>query len=111
MSAQKKQVRKAFRTAVFERDGYSCRACGFESSPERAEVELDAHHITDRNEMPNGGYVAENGIALCEECHKKAESHHRGEPVPPGFSPEELYALIGSSAEEARAAADNEPDA
>lgn len=108
MSAQKKQVRKNFRAAVFERDGYSCRACGFESSPERADAELDAHHITDRNEMPNGGYVAENGISLCADCHQNAEAHHRGDPVPPGFAPEELYALIGSSEEEARTAADAE---
>lgn len=108
MSAQKKHVRKNFRAAVFERDGYSCRACGFESSPERADTDLDAHHITDRNEMPNGGYVAENGIALCADCHLKAEAHHCGAPVPPGFSPEELYTLIGSSEGDARAAADAE---
>lgn len=105
MSADKKRVRKAFRAAVFERDGFACRACGFESSTETAEAELDAHHITDRNEMPNGGYVAENGITLCAACHLNAEAHHRGDPVPPGFAPEELYALIGSSAEAARAAA------
>ncbi len=108
MSAQKKQVRKAFRAAVFERDGYSCRACGFRSSPERAEAELDAHHITDRNEMPNGGYVAENGVTLCADCQKNAEAHHRGDPVPPGFAPEDLYGLIGSSEGAARAAADKE---
>jgi 5-methylcytosine-specific restriction endonuclease McrA len=106
MSAQKKRVRKAFRAAVFERDGYTCRGCGFESSPERAEAELDAHHITDRNEMPNGGYVAENGISLCAECHGNAEAHHRGAPVPPGFAPHELYELIGASEAEARAAAE-----
>ncbi len=56
--------------------------------------------------MPNGGYVAENGISLCEKCHPKAETYHCGEPVPPGFSPDELYALIGSSQEAARAASE-----
>ena len=61
-----------FRAAVFGRDGFTCRGCGFASTPERAEDALDAHHITDRNEMPNGGYVAENGITLCEVCHAKA---------------------------------------
>jgi hypothetical protein len=106
MSQQKKQVRQKFRTAVFARDAFECRACGFVSAPERAEEELDAHHITDRNEMPNGGYVAENGISLCEMCHAKAEAFHCGEPVPPGFAPAELYALIGSSEEEARAASE-----
>jgi len=111
VSAQKKQVRKTFRAAVFERDGYTCRACGFESSPERADAELDAHHITNRNEMPNGGYVPENGISLCALCHLKAETHHRGESVPHGFAPEELYELIGSSEETARAAALDESEA
>jgi hypothetical protein len=123
MSQRKKQVRQNFRDAVFARDAFTCRGCGLvppstvpagtsmfrcagRSGPERAEAELDAHHITDRNEMPNGGYVAENGISLCETCHAKAEAFHCGEPVPPGFSPVELYVLIGSSEEEARAASE-----
>ncbi|VTR93934.1 hnh endonuclease domain protein : Uncharacterized protein OS=Microscilla marina ATCC 23134 GN=M23134_03976 PE=4 SV=1: HNH [Gemmata massiliana] len=104
MSQRKKQIRQKFRNAVFARDAFTCRMCGFVSSPESAENELDAHHITDRNEMPNGGYVAENGISLCESCHEKAEAFHRGDPVPPGFAPAELYGLIDSSEEEARAA-------
>jgi 5-methylcytosine-specific restriction endonuclease McrA len=97
MSTAKKQIRKRFRDAVFARDEYACVGCGFRSTPERAEDELDAHHITDRNEMPNGGYVPENGVSLCDSCHAKAESHHRGEPVPEGFTPSELYLRIGSS--------------
>ncbi|WP_439632255.1 HNH endonuclease [Gemmata sp.] len=105
MSRTKQDVRRRFRSAVFSRDGYSCRVCGFASTPDRAEADLDAHHITDRHEMPSGGYVAENGIALCAACHLNAEAHHRGEPVPPGFAPAELYALIGSSERAAREAA------
>lgn len=47
--------------------------------------------------MPAGGYVPENGITLCPACHVKAEAFHvDGVPVP-GYSPEELYALIESS--------------
>lgn len=106
MSQRKKQVRQKFRDAVFARDGFACRVCGFASTPERAEEELDAHHITDRNEMPNGGYVAENGISLCETCHLSAEAFHCGEPVPPGFLPAELYLLIGSNEEAARSASE-----
>lgn len=56
--------------------------------------------------MPNGGYVAENGISLCATCHEKAEAFDCGEEVPPGFSPAELYALIGSSEDEARTASE-----
>jgi hypothetical protein len=106
MSQRKKQVRKEFRATVFARDGFACAACGFQSAPERAEDELDAHHITDRNELPNGGYVAENGISLCAKCHRKAEAFHRGEEIPPGFTPAELYARIGSSEEDARTASE-----
>ncbi|MBP3955764.1 HNH endonuclease [Gemmata sp. G18] len=106
MSQRKKQIRQKFRDAVFHRDNFTCRTCGFFSAPESAENELDAHHITDRNEMPNGGYVAENGISLCAPCHEKAEAFHRGEPIPPGFTPADLYALIGSSEDEARAASE-----
>jgi len=99
MSQKKKQVRSAFRNAVFQRDRYRCVGCGYQSTPEKA---LDTHYITDRNEMPNGGYAAENGVSLCKaECYEKAKSHHKGEPVPPGFSPAELYAKIGSSYQKA----------
>ena len=45
--------------------------------------------------MPNGGYVKENGISLCEQCHIKAEDEAEG------FEPEVLYKLIGSTYEEA----------
>ena len=106
MSQRKKQIRQQFRGAVFARDGFTCRGCGFVSTPERAEAELDAHHITDRHEMPNRGYVVENGITLCATCHEKAEAFHCGGFVEPGFSPTELYARIGSSENEARGASE-----
>jgi 5-methylcytosine-specific restriction endonuclease McrA len=100
MSSQKKLVRASFREAVFKRDGHKCRVCGlFEEKIIFDNGKLDAHHITDRNEMPNGGYVKENGISLCPECHEKAEVFHStGESVT-GFSPAELYTLIESSLE------------
>jgi hypothetical protein len=63
---------------------------------------MDAHHITDRNEMPNGGYVLENGITLCQEkCHQKAERFHAtcGKEWETGMHPNDLYELIGSSYE------------
>jgi predicted restriction endonuclease len=106
VSRSKKLVRQQFRTAVFARDGYACRGCGHPAGPGRADAELDAHHITDRNAMPGGGYVPENGISLCATCHWKAEAFHRGDPVPVGFSPDELYQRIGSSEQVARAVAE-----
>ncbi|MCA9638066.1 MAG: HNH endonuclease [Myxococcales bacterium] len=106
MSAQKKQVRAAFRDAVFARARYRCEGpgCAFTSTRERAEAELDAHHITDRNEMPKGGYVVENGIALCPACHAKAEQFHATGEALPGFHPDELYRIIASSREKAERA-------
>lgn len=61
----------------------------------------DAHHITDRNDMPNGGYVLENGISLCSECHKLAEEYHisKGLKWIEGFHPNQLYAKVNSSYE------------
>ena len=96
MSSEKKQVRERFRSAVLKRDGNRCRACG-------AKGELDAHHVTDRNEFENGGYVLENGIALCPICHEKAEEWHKsgGASFVAGYRPEDLYGLIGSSLEKA----------
>lgn len=95
----KKLIRTAFRNAVFKRDGYKCVTCTFKSSVDNAEKDLDAHHITDRTLIPNGGYVKENGISLCAPCHEKAEVFHSTGTPEPGYSPEELYKLIGSSLE------------
>lgn len=87
--------RVKFRHYVFERDGHRCVLC---KAPA-----VDAHHITDRNEIPNGGYVEENGISLCEACHRLAELYHQtgGTIWPVGHDPRSLYKAIGSSREEA----------
>jgi 5-methylcytosine-specific restriction endonuclease McrA len=101
MGAEKKLIRKNFRDSCFKRDKYKCVMCHFKSSPDKAEQDLDAHHVYDRNLMPNGGYVKENGISLCAPCHEKAEVFHStGTPVP-GYSIEELYRAIGSTYEQA----------
>jgi predicted restriction endonuclease len=93
MSDHKKKIRAEFRKVVFERDKYRCVFCGAVNA-------LDAHHITDRNEMPNGGYVKENGITLCPLHHELAESwHHYGIVDSMGFSPNDLYKKINSSYE------------
>lgn len=100
MSKKKKAIRAAFRNAVFGRDSHTCVTCG----AEHAEAEpLDAHHITDRTLMPNGGYVASNGISLCPSCHLMAEAYHISghQDWYEGFHPNDLYGLIDSSYEEA----------
>lgn len=113
----KKQVRAAFRSTVFRRDRYCCVMCGKPGRDrqggddhtsyhaDRAPVALDSHHITDRHAMPNGGYVAENGITLCDDgCHRLAEVFHQTGVPHPGFAPADLYARVGSSYEAARGA-------
>lgn len=99
----KSDIRANFRRKVFNRDKYRCVTCGV---PETDVEKLDAHHITDRNDMPNGGYVMENGISLCPPCHLKAEIYHQtnGWNWGRGFHPNTLYFLIGSSPQEAREA-------
>lgn len=106
MGAEKKLIRKLFRDACYKRDGFRCAMCGMKSSKDKAEEELDAHHITDRTLMPNGGYVRENGISLCGECHQKAEEFHSTGVAHPGYSPEDLYKKINSSLEKAIAASE-----
>jgi hypothetical protein len=108
--SSKEKIRRNFRDSVFDRDGYCCKHCGNGPVYESPEAVFDAHHITDRKEMPNGGYVKENGIALCKynnegseegSCHMKAEKFHitQGKEWEPGMHPDELYKLIGSSYE------------
>jgi 5-methylcytosine-specific restriction endonuclease McrA len=113
MGVNKRKIRKKFRDDVFERDEYKCRRCGEDfSDQEFPENYLDAHHITDRSEMPNGGYVKENGISLCKEnfneegelvesCHMLAEKFHisDGKEWEKYMHPDDLYKLIGSSYE------------
>ena len=90
---KKKLIREAFRTEVFTRDKHKCKICG------EKDKQLDAHHITDRNEMPNGGYVKENGVTLCPMHHLAAEySIKCGHSIFwKGVRAEDLYRLIGSS--------------
>jgi 5-methylcytosine-specific restriction endonuclease McrA len=96
MSTQKKLIRKNFRDVVFKRDGHKCVFCNITEN-------LDAHHITDRTLMSNGGYVLENGITLCPEHHLIAEIWHTSQHQKwiDGFHPDDLYLNINSSYEKA----------
>jgi hypothetical protein len=94
MSFDKKNIRKQFRDSVFARDNNKCKICG-------AAGKLDAHHIFPRTVMFNGGYVKENGISLCEVCHLKAEQFYSIGVAALGFSPDELFKMIGSNHEPA----------
>lgn len=58
-----------WRTAVFERDGYRCAICG------EVGGRLNAHHIKPFAKYPDLRLDIDNGITLCEKCHK--EVHRR----------------------------------
>lgn len=97
----KKDIRKKFRDQCLIRDKYKCVMCAFQSTPNKAEQELDVHHIQNRKEIVNGGYCAPNGISLCFPCHQKAEQFHSTGTAYPGYSIEELYKVINSSLKQA----------
>jgi hypothetical protein len=62
---------KKWRKSVFERDIYTCTACG------KIGGNLNAHHIKPYATYKELRYELSNGITLCEDCHKSF--HKRGE--------------------------------
>ena len=61
---------KAWRKAVFDRDGYTCQACG-----DKRGGNLNAHHLKAYKDYPEFRYEVSNGITLCEKCHIKVHSN------------------------------------
>lgn len=59
----------AWRTAVFERDGYVCALCGQRGG------KLAAHHIKPFRDHEALRLAVPNGITLCWPCHRSI--HHR----------------------------------
>lgn len=54
---------KEWRTAVYERDDYTCQCCGNRGG------KLNAYHINRFSEHPDLRYDIQNGITLCANCH------------------------------------------
>ena len=54
-----------WRKTVLQRDGYKCKQCG------NASIKLHAHHKKSFRLFPKLRFIPENGLTLCEKCHKK----------------------------------------
>ena len=61
---------KRWRSAVFERDDYTCRECGARGSY------ITAHHIVPWVQSSELRYEVDNGITLCEPCHAKRDNYY-----------------------------------
>ena len=61
---------KEWRMAVFMRDSFTCQSCGIKG------VLLEAHHIKEWAYYPKLRYIIDNGVTLCQECHKLTRKFH-----------------------------------
>lgn len=56
---------REWRSAVFERDSYTCKFCGDSTGGN-----LNAHHMYSYVRYKDAALNVDNGITLCKECHK-----------------------------------------
>ncbi len=64
---------KRWRMAVFERDNWTCQFCGIRGN--QTGGYLTAHHIKSFSKFPNLRFIINNGITLCDECHKLTDNY------------------------------------
>ena len=62
---------KQWRSDVFKRDGWTCQTC------QSRGIYLEAHHIKPWAKFPDLRYSLDNGVTLCKDCHKLADSKNR----------------------------------
>ncbi|GAI18772.1 unnamed protein product [marine sediment metagenome] len=61
---------KKWRMRVFIRDKFTCQFC------QRRGISLDAHHLRPWSRHPELRFSIDNGVTLCQECHKLAHSKY-----------------------------------
>ena len=54
-----------WRKAVYDRDDHTCQCCGYSKGGT-----LEAHHIDSWKEHKDDRFNVDNGVTLCETCHK-----------------------------------------
>ena len=59
---------KEWRQRVFIRDGFTCQGCGDEGY-------ITAHHIKSFAHYPELRFDLDNGLTLCESCHKETDNY------------------------------------
>jgi len=60
---------RLWREAVFSRDNFICQECGERGG------RLNAHHIKPFSLFPELRFAIDNGMTLCQDCHKNTDSY------------------------------------
>lgn len=66
-----------WRTKCLERDGYKCAICG------KVGGTLNVHHIKPFAKYPKLRFDADNGVTLCETCHRRVHKENDNEWIHP----------------------------
>jgi len=65
------QAYKEWRLDIYKRDGFKCQACG------QVGKDLRAHHIIPVSQSVEKMFQIDNGITLCETCHKQVHKNNK----------------------------------
>ena len=57
---------KKWRLSVYQRDNFQCQEC-----KEKRSNQLQAHHVFPRRDFPEKIFDINNGVTLCEKCHRE----------------------------------------
>jgi len=67
---------RLWRTAVFERDNYTCIWCKVRFTKGiTGDIKLNADHIKPFAYFPELRFAIDNGRTLCEDCHKTTDTY------------------------------------